>query len=104
MSDLIASVAEEEDEAHANRVDAKSIQEMKFEVLMQRVGTSCLVTSVILFVGHIASAAATHNPDGGSSVTGFALSLLLFFVWFAINSVHGGQQSNAAAKISDVKS
>ena len=76
-------------------------QEIKFQTLMVRIGTSCLAMSAILFLGHLVSAACSWRQSAADAVTGFGLSIFLFLIWMCINSVYGKDNAVFGMKVSE---
>jgi hypothetical protein len=61
----------------------------KIELVLVRIGNSCLISSVLLFVSLIIVAAVSF--DVSSLVIGFVISLTLFKVWLSIHGVYGNK-------------
>ena len=97
MSDInFASFDEnehEEKEDVSEERPHKSLDQMKYETMIVRIGIASLVCSAMMFIGQIVAVASVWRQDPGSSVTGFGLCLFLFLIWVVINSVYGQNKS-----------
>jgi hypothetical protein len=67
------------------------MDQKKFHLVFDRIGKSCLISSVVLFVSLIIVAAVSWRPDTSSLVIGFVISLTLFMVWCSIYGVYGSK-------------
>jgi hypothetical protein len=63
----------------------------KNHLVLVRIGKSCLISSVVLFVSLIIVAAVAWRPDATSLVIGFVISLTLFMVGCSIYGVYGSK-------------
>jgi hypothetical protein len=61
----------------------------KIDLVLVRIGNSCLISSVLLFMSLIIVAAVSWRPDASSLVIGFVISLTMFMVWLSIHGVYG---------------
>jgi hypothetical protein len=68
-----------------------TMTKQKIDLVLVRIGNSCLISSVLLFVSLIIVAAVSWRPDASSLVIGFVFSLTLFMVWLSIHGVYGSK-------------
>ena len=83
----------EENEDVSEEKPHKSLDQMKYETMIVRIGIASLVCSAIMFIGQIVAIASVWRQDPSSSVTGLGLCLFLFLIWVVINSVYGQNKS-----------
>ena len=97
MSEInFASFDENEHEENEDVLEEKphkSLDQMKYETMIVRIGIASLVCSAIMFIGQIVAIASVWRQDPSSSVTGLGLCLFLFLIWVVINSVYGQNKS-----------
>ena len=84
---------EETEQQQEEEKNHKSMDQIKFETMIVRIGIASLVCSALMFIGQIVAAASSWRQDPGSAVTGFGLCLFLFMIWVVINSVYGQNKS-----------
>ena len=77
----------------------KTAEQLRFEILIQRLSYVSLLCSAFLFIGHIISASIQYHLDLSSTITGFCLSLFLFLVWFSIHRIYSQSDSNVRESI-----
>jgi hypothetical protein len=71
----------------------EQMDQKKNHLVLVRIGKSCLISSVVLFVSLIIVAAVAwpDAPDASSLVIGFVISLTLFMVGCSIYGVYGSK-------------